>query len=181
MATILLPSLVPAVVRQRGPTTSCAVWRGTTSHNKKLFLKTQRPRRYTRRGHFSTGHQMKVIEFERWLPVVGYPLYEVSSSGRVRNTSTQHVLQPAPNSKGYLCVLLYRGSKRDRRSFLVHRLVAQAFLSNASNLPQVNHLNGQKRDNRVLNLEWCTQSQNMRHACAMGLASPPRHHVRIAA
>ena len=123
---------------------------------------------------------MNVIEFERWLPVLEYPLYEVSSLGRVRNTCTQHILKPAPNSKGYLCVLLYRGSKRDRRSFLVHRLVA-AFLSNASNLPQVNHLNGQKRDNRVLNLEWCTQSQNMRHACAMGLATPPRRDVRTAA
>jgi hypothetical protein len=124
---------------------------------------------------------MNVIEFERWLPVLEYPLYEVSSSGRVRNACTKHTLKPAPNSKGYLCVLLYRGSKRDRRSFLVHRLVAQAFLSNAPNLPQVNHLNGQKGDNGVVNLEWCTQSQNMRHACAMGLARPPRRDTRIAA
>ena len=125
---------------------------------------------------------MNVIEFERWMPVAEYPLYEVSSSGRVRNANTAHVLKHAPNSKGYLCVLLYRGSKRNRRSFLVHRLVAQAFLPNPANLPQVNHLNGQKRDNRVLNIEWCTQSQNMRHACAIGLAVPPRpNRARIAA
>jgi hypothetical protein len=126
---------------------------------------------------------MNVIEFERWLPVAAYPLYEVSTLGRVRNAHTKHVLKPAPNSKGYLCVLLYQGSKRSRRSFLVHRLVAQAFLPNPSNLPQVNHLSGQKRDNRVLNIEWCTQSQNMRHAWATGLATPPRRDraARIAA
>jgi hypothetical protein len=125
---------------------------------------------------------MQVIEFERWMPVAEYPLYEASSSGRVRNAHTLHVLKPAPNSKGYLCALLYRGGKRDRRSFLVHRLVAQAFLPNPFNLPQVNHLNGQKKDNRVFNLEWCTQSHNMQHACAMGLATPPRRdRARLAA
>jgi hypothetical protein len=125
---------------------------------------------------------MNVIEFEPWLPVAEYPLYEVSNSGRVRNVHTERILKPAPNSKGYLCVLLYQGSKRNRRSFLVHRLVAQAFLPNPSNLPQVNHLNGQKRDNRVLNLEWCTQSHNMRHAFATGLATPPRRDpARMAA
>lgn len=125
---------------------------------------------------------MHVMEFERWLPVEAYPLYEVSSLGRVKNARTKHVLKAAPNSKGYKCVLLYRGSKRSRRSFLVHRLVAKAFLPNPADLPQVNHLNGQKKDNRLLNLEWCTQSRNMQHAWAMGLAVPPRRdHGRMAA
>jgi len=112
---------------------------------------------------------MRVIEFERWLPVVGNPLYEVSSLGKVRNTHTRHVLKPAPNSQGYLCVLLYKGSKASRRSFLVHRLVAEAFLANPSTLPQVNHRNGQKQDNRAFNLEWCTPAHNMRHAVEIGL------------
>lgn len=130
----------------------------------------------------SIGDKLNVLEFERWLPIAEYPSYEVSSLGRVRNIRTQHILKPAPNSKGYLCVLLYKGSKRNRRTHLVHRLVARAFLPNPSNLPQVNHLNGQKRDNKEVNLEWCTQSQNMKHACAMGLVVLPRHaKVRTAA
>jgi hypothetical protein len=114
---------------------------------------------------------MRVIEFELWLPVAKYPLYEVSSLGKVRNAHARHVLKPAPNSKGYLCVLLYRGSKASRRSFLVHRLVAEAFLANPSTLPQVNHLNGQKKDNRASNLEWCTCVHNMHHAVDIGLTN----------
>lgn len=125
---------------------------------------------------------MNVIEFEQWIPVADYPAYEVSSLGKVRNASTRHVLKPAPNSKGYLCVLLYQGSKASRKTFLVHRLVAQAFLPNPSHLPQVNHLNGQKGDNKAVNLEWCTQSHNMKHAFATGLVIPPRRDwTRIAA
>jgi hypothetical protein len=66
-------------------------------------------------------------------------------------------------------VLLYKGSKASSRSFLVHRLVAEAFLPNLANLPQVNHLNGQKGDNKVWNLEWVTQSRNVRHSLEVGL------------
>ena len=71
------------------------------------------------------------------------------------------------NHKGYPCVYLSKNGKDKYMS--VHRLVAMAFIPNPNNLPQVNHKNGNKIDNRVGNLEWCTNSENQLHAWNLGL------------
>ena len=108
---------------------------------------------------------------EEWRPVVGYEgLYEVSNTGRVRSLDRYvrsksksyrlqkgSILSPS-TSNGYLYVILQ--ASQVTRKFRIHRLVAQAFLPNPDNLPQVNHKDEDKLNNRVDNLEWCTVKYN---------------------
>ena len=104
---------------------------------------------------------------EEWRDILGYEgLYEVSDQGRVRSlnygcTGRIQLLKPAMNTQGYLFVILYKDGKR--KECTVHRLVAQAFLTNAENLPQVNHIDENKQNNCVSNLEWCTCKYNINH------------------
>lgn len=108
---------------------------------------------------------------EEWRPVVGYEgLYEVSNLGRVRSLDRYvkgkgesyrlhkgKVLSPGIKSDGYLIVNL------QRRMFYVHRLVTEAFLPNPDNLPEVNHKDEDKTNNRVDNLELCDHKYNMNY------------------
>ena len=105
---------------------------------------------------------------EIWRPVKGYEgRYEVSNLGRVRSLNYRmkpgrvQVLKPAKNSDGYLNVHLYAGD--GGKSIKVHRIVAAAFIPNPDNLPEINHKNEKKDDNRVENLEWCSRDENMRY------------------
>jgi hypothetical protein len=111
---------------------------------------------------------------EHWRPVPGYERgYEVSSLGEVRSLLRGcRLLKPATNRYGYKQVVLYKDKKPKGHS--VHRLVAAAFVPNPEKLPWVNHRNGVKHDNKVENLEWCTRSENARHAAVSGLMRPQR-------
>lgn len=103
---------------------------------------------------------------EEWKEVEYSPNYSVSSFGRVRNNKSGKILSDRI-SCGYKHVLLYkRGITKD---FRVHRLVAKAFIPNPDELPEVNHIDGNKINNTVENLEWCTPSQNQLHAYRIGL------------
>ncbi len=105
------------------------------------------------------------------------PGYSVSSLGRVRSEARvvnrgrysvswpEKILKPRPHSGGYLRVQL--GGSKD---YYIHRLVAEAFLDNPNNLPEVNHIDGVKSNNNVDNLEWVTPSENSRHAYDVGLS-----------
>ena len=95
---------------------------------------------------------------EEWKNVIGYEgLYEVSNIGNVRNVKRNTLLRLSKN-QGYIQVWLYKNGIR--AGLKVHRLVAEAFLPNPDNLPQVNHKDEDKTNNRVENLEWCTAKYN---------------------
>lgn len=91
--------------------------------------------------------------------MVGFEgLYEVSSHGRVRNIRTGRIFTGGDNGHGYRRINL-KGKK-----YLIHRLVALAFLPNPDNLPEVNHRDENKENNNVENLEWCTASYNTNYS-----------------
>jgi len=104
---------------------------------------------------------------EEWRIITDWENYEVSNLGKVRNKQTLHVLKPFPIKEGYLLVRLYRHGTI--KAFLLHRLVALAFVPNPMELPEVNHENGIKADCSASNLTWMTRSDQQRHALRLGL------------
>ena len=98
---------------------------------------------------------------EIWKPVACNKNYEVSNFGNIRNLKG-HLLSQHDNGYGYKNVMLYETSKR--KVYYVHRLVAEAVIENPENQSEVNHLDGNKGNNILSNLEWCTSSENERHS-----------------
>lgn len=104
------------------------------------------------------------LENEVWKPIQDFEdKYEVSNLGRVKslnynNTGLPQLLKLSPNHNGYLQVALSRDNHRTMK--LVHRLVAEAFIPNPNNLPQINHISEVKTENWVENLEWCDAHYN---------------------
>lgn len=92
--------------------------------------------------------------------------YSVSDCGRVRNDRTGRIKKQVDNAKGYYKVDLY--SDGVARTCRVHRLVGEAFVDNPDNKPMINHIDGDKHNNNVDNLEWVTNQENMIHASKMG-------------
>ena len=107
---------------------------------------------------------------EKWKQIDGYPNYEVSDEGHVRNIKTGRLLKNSL-AKGYprvvLCDHLHYKPKT------IHRLVAETFIEGDHDGLQVNHIDGDKTNNRVENLEWVTGSANIMHAYRNGLKIPP--------
>ncbi len=95
------------------------------------------------------------------MKVKDYENYEVRPNGEVINIKTGRVLKPRKNNNGYLHVSLYKNG--EPKQFQIHRLVAEAFIPNPENLPEVNHRDEDKTNNSVDNLEWCTHEYNMNY------------------
>lgn len=105
---------------------------------------------------------------ERWKLIEEAPMYEISEYGDIHNTFTGAPIKQSQN-QGYMCVSLQINGKAHRRR--VHRLVALAFIPNPDGKSEVNHIDGNKTNNHVSNLEWCTPSENLIHAYKTGLRS----------
>lgn len=113
-----------------------------------------------------------------WKPT-NYEGYEVSDTGLVRSCGkNKHdkILKPSINHKGYEVVYPSDSNKNGyKTSCQVHRLVAEAFIPNSDNKPQVNHIDANKRNNHVNNLEWCTNLENHEHKLENNLV--PESHI----
>lgn len=127
-------------------------------HSKKRVVKT---------------YYINEIDDELWKDIAGFEgIYQISNKGRVKSLDrytsdgkrlkSQIIKQSINNKNDYSRILLFNYGKHT--AFRVHRLVAEHFISNIDNLPCVNHINGIKTDNSVENLEWCTYSENNKHA-----------------
>lgn len=126
---------------------------------------------------------------EIWKPIKGYEgLYSVSNMGRVKSLAGKQRgsgkgtpiyqsedidVKPCMLRTGYLGFNLCQDG--EKKHALLHRIVATAFVPNPDNLPQVNHKDGNKRNNRADNLEWVTAKQNVRHAFDTGIHLPTIH------
>lgn len=123
---------------------------------------------------------MKKDTIEIWRDITGYEgIYQISNLGRVRSLdrvsidkngieySIKGSMRKVSKSKGYSMIGLSKDNKQ--KMYLVHRLVAEAFLGNPENLPIVNHIDGNKSNSHIENLEWVSNSDNINHAISTGL------------
>jgi hypothetical protein len=107
---------------------------------------------------------------EIWKNIINYEgLYQVSNMGRVKSLwkGKERILKSGKSIWGYYLVNLHKNGKI--KTYSVHRLVGIAFISNPDNKPEINHIDGNKTNNRADNLEWCTHLENIEHAYIIGL------------
>lgn len=121
---------------------------------------------------------------EIWKDIIDFPNYQISNLGRVKSKerivnalynskkrNRERILKLFTNNRGYKVVTLYNHNGKSNPIF-VHRLVAKSFINNPNKHNIINHINADKGDNRVDNLEWCTQSHNIKEAYRLGNAKP---------
>lgn len=122
---------------------------------------------------------------EIWKDIKGYEgYYQVSNMGRIKSLprkiynsgilgknkfyiTKEKILKGRLDKKGYLRVVLCKNNKK--KDYLIHRLTIEAFKKNVDNKPCINHIDGNKTNNKLDNLEWCTYSENLTHAYKMNL------------
>lgn len=102
-----------------------------------------------------------MYENEVWKEIKNYPQYEVSNCGRVRSLKRKapHILKACMSSCGYLCVTLSKEGKV--KTFPIAKLVAEAFIPNPDNLPEIDHINRNKTDNCIENLRWVSRAEQV--------------------
>ena len=105
-----------------------------------------------------------------WRKIKNYPRYKVSSDGDIKSLKTGDIMKPFIANNGYLTVKLYDGIKHHPKA--IHRLVAETFYDGDHEGLEVNHIDGNKLNNSIENLEWCSHSANTRHAIENGLFTP---------
>lgn len=113
------------------------------------------------------------MEDIQWKTIEGYEMYSASNTGQIKNNITGTILKQRINSCGYFILNLSNGSVGKKRTLKVSRLVALAWIPNTDNKSQVNHIDGNKLNNTIENLEWVTASENCIHSVKNNL-SPSR-------
>lgn len=131
--------------------------------------------------------ETKAVIVEEWLEAIGYDNYMVSNLGRVTHKKDGKTNSDYTNGKifisqrtdryGYKQVSLYSNGKQHSKT--VHRLVLIAFIENPLNKAECNHKDGNKENNNVINLEWCTHLENMQHAYRTGLMHPEKLNKKV--
>ena len=100
-------------------------------------------------------------EVETFVKINGFEKYEVSNLGKVRNIKNGRILKPKLHRDGYLTYGLYENNKQ--KNLLLHRIIATAFIDNPEGKPCVNHIDENKLNNDLSNLEWCSVRENNMH------------------
>lgn len=121
--------------------------------------------------------------------IAEYPAYKITNDGRVLscfkpNSSTiteewRELKQVYDKSCGYMIVTLCKGNGQGRQNKRVHRLMMEAFVPNPHNYSQINHKDGNKLNNSLDNLEWCTPKYNSQHSWALGISKPTNEKVVV--
>lgn len=112
-------------------------------------------------------------KFEQWKDIIGYEgLYAISNLGRVKSanyngTNTERIMKSRVGMVGYVIINFHKDFKRKTKT--IHRLLAIHFIPNPENKKEVNHIDGDKSNCKIENLEWCTRSENKIHAFKLGL------------
>lgn len=115
------------------------------------------------------------VKDEIWMPIQGFEdYYHISNLGKVKslpgknyNSTKEKILQPFNNKIGYLMVMLHRPGEK-KKCKKIHRLLAEHFIGNPNNYKYINHIDSNKTNNSIDNLEWCTQVHNIQHAYDTG-------------
>lgn len=117
---------------------------------------------------FIAPQNFAIMIQEKFVPVNGYEnMYEISNLGRVYSVKTKTFKNTQLGKRGYYTVDLWKNNKR--KNFKIHRLIAIYFIPNPKNKGYVNHIDGDKTNNNLINLEWTTALENNRHARITGL------------
>lgn len=111
------------------------------------------------------NEQWHILDFEK-----GYENFSVSNTGKIKNTRTNTILKADISNMGYCRVNLYNKITKKQKKFAIHRLVALYFVNGDTSLV-VNHIDGNKKNNNYLNLEWVTSGENNAHAYRTNLRS----------
>lgn len=112
---------------------------------------------------------MTLSKEEKWLPIKDYPKYEISNQGQVRNINTGRILKYR-NGHEYPSVAIY--DENGRKDILIHKVEMNTFYNKKCCKLDINHIDGVKNNNNIDNLEWCTISENIKHAYNTGLKKP---------
>lgn len=136
--------------------------------------------------------EVYIIITEIWKDIKGYEgWYQISNLGNVKSVKREikysnGIIVPYPEKvlkgfikpNGYKVIDLYKNKKK--KKFYIHRLVAESFIDNPLNKPEINHINENKLDNRVGNLEWCTSSENKLAGTVVKRANETRKNKKVA-